>query len=148
MPGYLNVAVNATGLTFGGLKTYLGIDNEDDYITLVCCSNTQNWVRVVRIHLDMNHADTDAVSTANIDTFFSSEGNVGLEVELSGNEVSFYIASGSPTFGGFILSKKVAGVWKHSECILSVDGTTEFTADVALPTYPQGNARFLNGGDL
>lgn len=49
---------------------------------------------------------------------------------------------------GCITSKKTANGWEHSKTILALDGTVTYTADVALPTYPVGSQRFLNGGDL
>lgn len=49
---------------------------------------------------------------------------------------------------GVITSKKTANGWEHSETTMIALDTPTWTSAVALPTYPVGSQRFLNGGDL
>lgn len=49
---------------------------------------------------------------------------------------------------GVITSKKTANGWEHSETVMIALDTPSWTSAVALPTYPVGSQRFLNGGDL
>lgn len=49
---------------------------------------------------------------------------------------------------GVITSKKTANGWEHSETVMIALNTPSWTSAVALPTYPVGSQRFLNGGDL
>lgn len=49
---------------------------------------------------------------------------------------------------GVITSKKTANGWEHSETVMVTLDACQWTSAVALPTYPVGSQRFLNGGDL
>lgn len=49
---------------------------------------------------------------------------------------------------GVITSKKTANGWEHSTTTMVTLDACQWTSAVALPTYPVGSQRFLNGGDL
>lgn len=49
---------------------------------------------------------------------------------------------------GVITSKKTANGWEHSQTVMICLDSPTWTSAVALPTYPVGSQRFLNGGDL
>lgn len=49
---------------------------------------------------------------------------------------------------GVITSKKTANGWEHSQTVMVTLDACQWTSAVALPTYPVGSQRFLNGGDL
>lgn len=49
---------------------------------------------------------------------------------------------------GVITSVKTANGWEHSRTVMICLDSPAWTSAVALPTYPVGSQRFLNGGDL
>lgn len=142
----LEVMLSATNLTFGYLKEMIGISNED-YMTIVGIG-TNGALRYSRFYPNAAIADDTVIDGTNISTLFTQEGNETFTLSLASNTVKFVGDSFVSAFG-FILSKKENGAWKHSNGTMTVTGEmTGWSADVALPTYPQGSARFLNGGDI
>ena len=47
---------------------------------------------------------------------------------------------------GIIVSRKENASYKHNDVVLVAPSAPAFTSDEALPTYPTGTQRFLNGG--
>lgn len=142
----LEVMLSATTLTFGDLKEAIGITN-DDYMTIVGIG-TDGALRYCRFYPNASVTDNTTIDGTSVSTLFTQEGNESFTLSLATNTVKFVGDSWVKAFG-YILSKKENGAWKHSNGTMQV--TTEMTgwsADVALPTYPQGSARFLNGGDI
>lgn len=100
-----------------------------------------------------------APSSSNISSIFSIESgsNVGLNPTFeftAGSEIedpAITIRYGSSSFSawGVIGTEyEVGGGFHHTNSSLISATTLPFTADVALPTYPIGEQRFLNGGEI
>lgn len=143
----LSIALTADTLTVGGLKAALGLSS-DGYLTYVLIDDTYG-VQFFRVKLDTTLADTTAITSDNVASLFSLEGNITPSVSLSTNSIYFEPAStGLSQASGCIVSEKIDGQWIHNNCTLKLTGEAASAADVALPTYPTGSEQFLNGGDL
>lgn len=140
-----NIVLDLTdaGLTIGGLKTLLGMTT-DEYFTLVGFASTIGFA-YQRFRVNPALTNTTAIDAENIGTIFVGEGNLGASVALSGNVVT--ITSGLDQSRGVIVSLKATSDYKHNKCILTTPTAPQYTAQIALATYPVGAQRFLNGGD-
>lgn len=143
--GDIVIALGTGNLTVGGLKAKLGFGT-DDYLTIIGITGSGN-VQFDRLRIDPSLADTTAITVDNVGSLFLHEGNKVFESELDSNNVNISAPSVATNMG-VIISKNVDGAWKHSKCQLSTPTAPSYTSDVALPTYPTGDAMFLNGGDL
>ncbi len=131
-------------LTVGGLKNVLNLGN-DDYFT--CCAIPEVGQFVyVRVNVNKSLADTETIAASNIASLFEFDGNVAVTPALNGSTITLTPA----VFGannGIIVSRKEGSAYKHSTCVLAAPTDPEWSASVALATYPEGSQRFLNGGD-
>lgn len=147
----LEITLPETTVTVGALRTALAGLSVDGYITIVLLNGANGQAVYSRIKLDTDLADSTTITSSNVGSLFSQEGNTAFTISLSNNEIHFDYTTGSTQVsGGIIISDKVQGQWKHSTCIMQpvVHATVSYTAAVALPTYPQGENFYLNGGDL
>lgn len=108
-------------------------------------------VAYVRFGFKENLDLTAKIATLGVANIFDVESNVEYALatyaSYTGGTLSFQSPI-STNSSGCITSKKTANGWEHSKTVLANDGSVSYTADVALPTYPVGSQRFLNGGDL
>jgi len=145
--GGFSIALTADTLTIGGLKAILGGTGEN-YLTLVGIIADDGF-KFARLHVNTALADSTAITADNVATIFTVEGNVQPTITLDGQTIKVaYGAFVNDGNSGLIISVKTSAGWTHNEVQLSNEGIYEFTANVALPTYPTGAARFLNGGEL
>lgn len=143
----ITIGLSADTLTIGGLKAALGL-SADGYLTY-CRLNNIGEFNFFRAKLTTTLSDETTISSNNVGTLFTFEGNSAVTPSLSGNAIELAIAStGQYNAYGVIVSELIDGVWKHSTCTLDAGDSNLQTADAALPTYPTGNEQFLNGGDL
>ena len=143
----LNIMLTADTLTVGGLKAALGL-SADGYITYAGIA-TPGGLKTFRIFVSTTLSDDTAISSGNVASLFTIEGNVTVTVALDTNTITFsYAEDDDVDAEGLILSDKVNGAWAHSACTLSEPFSAPYTANVALPTYPVGTEQYLNGGDL
>lgn len=147
----LEITLPEANVTVGALREALGGLSVDGYITIVLLNGANGQAVYSRIKLDTDLTDSTTITASNVGSLFSQEGNAAFTISLSNNEIHFDYSTGSTQVsGGIIISDKVQGQWKHSTCIMQpvVHATVSYTAAVALPTYPQGENFYLNGGDL
>lgn len=141
------VALTTATKTVGGLKAAWNV-GADGFVTFVCI-NPDGTASYFRARFSTALADDTALTTDNVKTMFTFEGNVTPTATIDGNRVEITISiTDDPISYGIILSDKVNGAWKHSTCELGASSDLDFASDVALPTYPVGSEQFLNGGDL
>lgn len=144
-----HIELTADTLTVGGLKAALE-NKAESYFTLVGITYNNGYsFKYARVHLTTTLEDATAISAENVTSLFTIEGNEDVIVSLEQNNILFMM--GDVTGGdsvGIIYSDKVNGTWIHNKVALSGAISATYTADVALPTYPVGAARFLNGGEL
>lgn len=148
--GTLKIRLAASGSTVGTLKEKFAAGT-DGYVTAL--SVQVGKALFLRVRIAEGLSDSTVISAENVGTLFAFEGNVTPEVTLGtmGTEQGIFIKLSNDVMSqeGVIISLPENGGWIHSHCVLS--GEYEMaghTSDVALPTYPVGDAQFLNGGDL
>lgn len=139
------IALTSGTLTVAGLKAAIGW-KEGDYHTL-CQINSDGSFSFARLTLADGLSDETAISAANVGTLFTQDGNAQVTASLSTNDILFGFSTSSSNAGVIYSSKTDAG-YVHSTCQLNATSYPSYCADVVLPSYPVGNAMFLNGGDL
>ena len=145
--GAMQITLPVADVTVGGLKSALGL-SADGFLTSVTISDADGVV-FFRLKLTTTLADSTTITSGNVGSLFTVEGNVTPSVALSNNKITFTASlSGTYATYGIIVSEKVEGAWKHNRCVLNGSGDYDYTAEDALPTYPVGQQMFLNGGDL
>lgn len=145
--GAMQITLPVADVTVGGLKSALGL-SADGFLTSVTISDADGVV-FFRLKLTTTLADSTTITSGNVGSLFTVEGNVTPSVALSTNKITFTASlSGTYATYGIIVSEKVEGAWKHNRCVLNGSGDYDYTAEDALPTYPVGQQMFLNGGDL
>lgn len=154
LPSAVSIAANIMSITLptgnytvGGLKSALGL-SADGYLTIVVLGDVDG-AKFVRVRLTTTLGDSTAISSQNVASLFTLEGNARATIALSGSQITFEVPSTNASMAtGVIVSEKIAGAWQHNQCVLHGDDNFLFAADAALPTYPTGAQMFLNGGDL
>lgn len=143
----LIINLTAATLTVGGLKSALGL-SADGYLTFVGIRNGEG-AYFYRVRLTTTLADDTAISSANVGSLFTFEGNIEVAAELTENSIWINPTDNNTfTSRGVIVSEKSNGSWIHNNCTMEVSDDPEYSSSVALPTYPTGAAQFLNGGEL
>lgn len=139
----LTIALGANA-TIADLKTALGI-SANDYFTVVAIDATAGFV-FVRLDLNASLAADTAIAAGNVSDIFKADGNITVAASLSTNNIVLTLSALSENYG-IIVSRDTLEGWKHNRVQLAAPTSPAFTSDVALPTYPVGTQRFLNGGD-
>lgn len=126
---------------------------DDDYLT-ICVSGRDTFL-FSRFRVNTQLAKDTIITADNYQNIFVTEGNkvgvISLDDDAFANAANIVLtfAQVRETNSGVIQSQKVAdGGYKHSTCVLAVPTPAGTAADIALPTYPVGDAMFLNGGEL
>lgn len=138
----LTIALGASA-TMGDLKAALGITS-NDYFT-ACAILANGKFAYERFHLNAEVADETVISAENVDSLFLVEGNLIVQIALSTNNIVVTLSEFSANYG-IIVSRKDANGYTHSACQLATVSAPNWNASVALPTYPVGTQKFLNGG--
>ena len=141
----VTVSVPADAKTVGDLRTRLGFGAED-YITILGIA-ADGSAFYSRLNINSELADSVEISASNESSIFVQDGNALATVEYISNNLVITFAQSDGNIG-VIITKKTTKGFQHSACTLALDGTADYTADVALPTYPVGSERYLNGGDI
>lgn len=141
--GVLTIALTAETMTIAGLKTALGFGNED-YLTFVGI-NANGSADYCRYHINTSLDDDTAISAANISEVLNVEGNVAMTLAVTGNAITITDADIADSCA-FIVTRKVNDGFIHSKATLGDGVGLDWNADAALPTYPIGENKFLNGG--
>lgn len=139
------ITLPATEITGAGLRSALGLA-EEEYFTLVGIK-TDGDAAYERFRIAPSLADDAAISSGNVGDCFAIEGNAEAEISLAGNVISIAL-SDIAGCAAVIISKKVNGAYIHNDAQLGDGSAFDYSANVALPTYPTGSADFLNGGNI
>lgn len=147
------ITLSAEAHKVSDLKAALGMGSGDDYFTLCMICTEGDGVpgfQFVRLRVADTLADSTDITSSNIAQVFALEGNNTPTISIDNNVIKIKMAH--YLYGvsfGVIVSRKNADGWQHSTCTLASGAANMFwNANTALPTYPQGSARFLNGGDI
>lgn len=138
----LVIALSA-GATIADLRTALGIGTED-YFTAVCITSDGKFL-YNRFHVSQSLPSATVISADNIASVITLDGNVAVTLAFASNKITATFADFSAN-AGIIVSRKENATYKHNDVVLVAPAAPTFTSDDALPTYPTGSQRFLNGG--
>lgn len=149
----ISITLSASAHKVSDLKAALGMGSGDDYFTLCAIgagSTLSSNFQFFRFRVADTLADNTDITSSNIAQVFAFEGNNTPTVAIDNNVISILADNyRALSAAGIIVSRKNADGWQHSTCTLTLNYTgPSWSASVALPTYPQGSARFLNGGDI
>lgn len=145
---YILTADNA--ITVGAVKTALGLDT-DEYFTLVGI-NASGEAEIARFRLASELTDETTLTAENISLLFAVEANCTPRISLQplpseGQQVVVKLQTATSCFAA-IISRLESGVYKHNKAILSAPSAPAYTYSVAIATYPIGEQRLLNGGNV
>lgn len=143
--GVIVITMPVGNVTIGGLKSALGMTNEE-YFTLVGLT-TAGAAAYERFRVNPSLTDDTVISAENISNVFAVEGNAAASISLAGESISITLADIAGCCA-VIVSKKANGKYIHNEAQLGDGNSFAAPADTALPTYPVGNENYLNGGDI
>lgn len=148
--GSLNLVfkVGTAATTAGAIRAALGID-EKDYFT-ACGINDKGAFSFFRVNVSSALADDTTITAANLSQLLIVDNplNLTLEFDMADGNLIVGASDFSPSAVGIIYSNSVSGGFEHTTTVLRAEEDASFAADVALPTYPEGTERFLNGGEL
>lgn len=133
-------------LTVGNFKAKTGLKG-GDYITVIAKDIDRGTLFYSRIYISESVADDTVISSSNISTVFTYDQNFQLTPAVGTDNIA-WTGNISASCAGLIVSAKGENGWEHNNATMIVEGDLSYASDVALPTYPQGTARFLNGGDI
>lgn len=146
--GGLMFAVGASSTTAGDIRAALDFSGED---FLTDCYIMENGEFIFfRLSVSEALADDTVITADNVAQLFTVDNplNLPLAWTFGSGEVTVSVTGKVGVRGNAIISRKTANGFEHNECVLRGNGTATPAADVALPTYPEGQERFLNGGEL
>lgn len=150
--GILNLVAGATATTAGAFREALGVA-VGDYITLVVIKSDGN-ADFVRAYIIDKLADATVITADNCADLVAIEGSIVPTISWAGASgtlsITIAMAAGDTVVShGIIVSQKSASGWNHNDATLvNIASSNDYSADVAMATYPLGTERFLNGGDL
>lgn len=146
--GIMSLEFTDTLTKAGELREAFGM-GEEDYATL-CMIDNKGKFGFFRVHVSYKLADETVITSENVAQLFDIDDplNLGAAAVFTKGEIQITASSFAANAGSIIFTKKVGTEFEHTETTIGVSGALDFTADVALPTYPEGTERFLNGGEL
>lgn len=120
----------------------------DGYVTFVALTSA-GTAEFCRVSIAPTAEDSTVITSDNIGTIILTDASFAVTPVVNASNLSFEFPSNTSEGAcGAILSDKENGAWVHSTCVLADAVTYNYASDVALPTYPTGSEKYLNGGDL
>lgn len=147
----VNAAAKATltvageTLTVANIKAALGLTT-DEYFTLVGLT-AAGAAEIARFRIGSTLSDDTVVSSTNIADLFAIEANCVPVVAVNGMAIEINLPNAQGN-SAIIISKFENGAYKHNDATLLAVASPSYTYDVAIATYPVGEARLLNGGNF
>lgn len=141
--GVLTIAFGSEALTMAGLKAVLGLGAEE-YFTLIGI-DALGAAEYERFHINQTLDDDTVIAAGNVNEIFNVEGNAAATLAVDGSNVTITLATIADCCA-VIVTRKTNNGFEHSKAVLGSGSDFDYTADVALATYPIGENRFLNGG--
>ena len=139
------LTVSGESLTVANIKSALGMTS-DEYFTLVGLTAT-GTAEIARFRLGDTLSDDTVVSSSNIADLYAIEANCTPVVAVNGMAIEINLPNAQAN-SAIIISKFENGAYKHNDATLLAVDAPSFTYDVAIATYPIGEARLLNGGNF
>lgn len=145
------INIGAAAPTLAQVKAALGVASGDYFTKVVLLADGR--AAFVRAYIGGEMADNTVITADNVAQVVSLSGNVAATISFAAAGAASTITI-KPTLAsdvvahGIIVSQKKGSSWIHSNTTLVVVGDALPTAADALPTYPVGAERYLNGGDV
>lgn len=140
----------ATDTTAGAVRALLGLAINDYFTT--CRVEERQVFSFLRIKLTDTLSDETTLTSGNVADLFDFESNMPdtPTVTLASTTITISFRDTKAIRSAcLIVSKKQGSEWQHNNAVMAVDAEwTPQPASTALPTYPVGASRFLNGGEL
>lgn len=141
----ITIAVGSDTQTVAQLKDVTGLSS-NDFLTIVGISEEGKAV-YCRARIASAVADTTALTSQNLPAIIALEGNKLASVALADGSITITLKDAAGN-SAVIISRSVNGGFIHNNAQLSVPAEPQFPSVTALPTYPVGEQKFLNGGDI
>lgn len=145
-----DITIQTTGpvLNLANLKRDC-LHGNNGYVTFVFILSN-GTAAFVRVHFSNTADQSTAITAENLDQFITIDNPMGLTITPAVSNTTITLTTNANAVGsGNIFSWEDGnGGWIHSQSRIGDAATYDYTADVALPTYPEGTERFLNGGEL
>lgn len=146
--GDVQIDTSKAGTKAGEIREYFGL-GDGGYITIVVLKKGAYQAEITRLKFADTLSDDTVISNANVGSLFTQEGNKTLTLAYSDGDINIVMNAGDDNVAtGMIVTKKNDDGYVHSTAVMEATGDNDYTAAVALPTYPVGTEQFLNGGDL
>lgn len=144
----LTFNVGAEASKAGAIRSAIGM-GEEDFVTFVGI-HFEDGAKFFRVSVTDTLADSTEITASNVAQLFSVDNPFGLNLTFgfSGGKITINDVDFAPGASGVIFSEKVEGGFDHSSATLFFVNTGLHQPDKALATYPVGEQRFLNGGEL
>lgn len=144
----LSLSIPTSAKTAGAIRTALGVDPEDFFT--VCGIDTSGKFGFFRVNVSSALADDTTITAENLSQLLIVDNPMdnNLQFDLDTGKLLVGATDFNASAVGLIYSNSVTGGFEHSTSFLKAASNPDFAADVALPTYPEGTERFLNGGEL
>ena len=139
------LTVSGDSLTVANIKSALGLSS-DEYFTLVGLTSA-GAAEIARFRIGDTLSDDTVVSSSNIADLFAIEANCTPVVAVNGMAIEINLPNAQAN-SAIIISKFENGAYKHNDAALLAVASPSYTYDVAIATYPIGEARLLNGGNF
>lgn len=139
------LTVAGDSLTVANIKSALGLGS-DEYFTIVGLT-TAGAAEIARFRIGSTLADDTVVTSSNIADLFAIEANCTPVVAVNGMAIEINLPNAQGN-SAIIISKFENGAYKHNDATLLAVASPSYTFDVAIETYPVGEARLLNGGNF
>ena len=140
-----NIGYLSSVKTVGALIEQLALQ-DGDFLTCVQI-NSDGSVDFVRLKPDLTVTPETAMSAEALGKLFSFEGTKTPTFAFTGSIPSVTINDNAVS-GAIIVSRKTADGYTHNKAFMYGAADVNYSSAVALPTYPLGSAKFLNGGDV
>lgn len=140
----MTIALAGESATFGALKEAWEVGNEG-YLTIVGI-NANGSADYARLHLASGIADSTVITASNLASCFNIEGDANPVLAIAGQNITITMASIAGC-SSVIVTRKAASGFIHSKAVLGAAYDLPYNANTALPSYPVGEQKFLNGGD-
>lgn len=139
------LTVSGDSLTVANIKAALGLGS-DEYITFVGLT-AAGAAEIARFRIGSTLSDDTVVTSSNIADLFAIEANCTPVVAVNGMTIEINLPNAQAN-SAIIISKFENGAYKHNDATLLAVDSPSYTFDVAIDTYPVGEARLLNGGNF
>ena len=141
----LSIPATVNVTTYGGLIEALGLEMGD--MITVAGWNDDGALSFFRLKIKEGLTLTTVITSSNISDMFDIEASSTVSFTAGTSAISVSDLT-SWKAAALIYSKKVGSGWQHNTASMEGSIPTNRTCDDVLPTYPTGQERFLNGGDI